>query len=403
MLRNRLILVAAIIAAGTFASFYGGNIPYVLFYLTLAVPCVSILYTFYVYLRVKVFQKIDRMVIVKGESLGYTFCVANEDFLSYQNLRIHFFTGLSTVAGAEQCMNYCLLPGDSVSMETQLCCHFRGVYQVGARSIEITDPFNLFKLSYPVRSRNSVTVLPRRVKLANLQILPFDEDAKNVLFRPRAKAEELDIEMRKYAPGDSRRLIHWKATARRGELMSRQYTENIKLGVMLCMDLRPTGLRDWMERAETEDGIIESSIAIVDYCLTHHMACAVYFSTENDLQKAPIQTESDFDAFYNLCGRLTFTAKDGSGTLIESSTEHETGAYRYIVVTHELDGALYSAAVRAIACGNDVTVILLRDSLTEEQENLWTYMREASIQLVLVPQSRDFVEVFEQSVTGGAL
>ena len=45
MLRNRLILAAAIIAAGTFASFYGGNIPYALFYLTLATPIISVLYT----------------------------------------------------------------------------------------------------------------------------------------------------------------------------------------------------------------------------------------------------------------------------------------------------------------------------------------------------------------------
>lgn len=403
MLRNRLILAAAIIAAAIFASFYGGNIPYALFYLTLAVPIVAVLYTLYVYLRVKVYQKIDSMVIVKGETSGYTFRVANEDFLSYQSLKINFFTGLSSIEGAEQCMNYCLLPGESVSMETLLRCHFRGMYQVGARSIEITDPFNLFKLTYPIRSYNSVTVLPRKVKLSNLNILPLDEDSKNVLFRPRAKAEELDIEMRKYAPGDSRRLIHWKATARRGELMSRQYTENMKLGVLLCMDLSPTGLHDWMARAETEDQVIESSIAIADYCLTHHTPCDVYFCGENGPQKISTRTASDFDAFYNLCGQLAFTAGSGVGILIENTMEHETGAYRYIVVTHGLDGDLYGAAVRATSRGNDVTVVLLCDTLTEEQQNIRAYMSEASIQVVQIPRDRDFADVFAQTVTGGAL
>ncbi len=403
MLRNRLILAAAIIAAGTFASFYGGNIPYALFYLTLAMPCISFLYTVYVYLRIKVYQKIDDSVIVKGESSGYTFRVANEDFLSYQNVRIHFYTGLSSVDGAQQRMNYCLLPGESVSMETRLRCHFRGVYHVGARSIEVTDLFNLFKLSYPIRSRNSVTVLPRKVKLARLNILPFDRDSKNVLFRPRTKEKELDIEMRKYAPGDSRRLIHWKATARRGELMSRQYTENLELGVMLCVDLRPTGLRDWLERAETEDRIIESSIAIAEYCVSHHTPCGVYFSEEGKLQKTQIETGQDFDVFYNRCGTLEFTSGDSADALIEASMEREAGTYRYIVVTHELDGALYRTAVRAIARGNDVTVVLMRDTLTKEQENVRSYMNEASIRLVQIPRSSDFVDVFERPEAGGVL
>ena len=99
MLRNRLILAAAILATGVFASFYGGNIPYTLFYLTLLLPVISFLYTVYVYLRVKVYQEIENMVLVKGESTGYTFRVANEDFLSYQNLRIRFFTGMSQPTG----------------------------------------------------------------------------------------------------------------------------------------------------------------------------------------------------------------------------------------------------------------------------------------------------------------
>ena len=403
MLRNRLILAAAILATGVFASFYGGNIPYTLFYLTLLLPVISFLYTVYVYLRVKVYQEIENMVLVKGESTGYTFRVANEDFLSYQNLQIHFFTGMSQVERAEQAMNYCLLPGESVSMETSLRCRFRGVYQVGARSMEITDPFNLFQLSYPIRSRNSVTVLPRKVQLSHLNILPLDEDSKNVLFRVRAKEEELDVEMRNYVPGDSKRLIHWKATARRGQLMSRQYTENMKLGVILCMDLSPTGLRDWMERAETEDKIIESTIAIAEYCLAHHIPCDAYFCHGKAVQKASARVRQDFDAFYTLCGSLTFTADQGSGALIEHSLTSGDGACRYVVVTHTLDGALYSGAMRAIAQGNDVTVVLMRDTLPKDQQEIYTYLTEASVRVVQIPCDRDFADVLERQIAGGAV
>lgn len=401
MLRNRLILAAAIVAAGVFASFYGGNIPYTLFWLTLSLPVVALLYTFYVYLRVKVYQKIDQMVIVKGEASGYTFRVANEDFIAYQDIKIHFFTGMSSVEGAEEDMSYCLLPGEDVSFETRLRCHYRGVYNVGARFIEITDLFNLFHLPYPIRSRNSVTVLPRRVHLDSLNILPMEEDAKNARYRPRAREEEPDIEMRKYAPGDSRRLIHWKATARRGELMSRRFTENTRQGVRLCMDLVPVQLRDWQERADTEDQIIEIGISIADYCLTHHIPCGAWYAEGKKPEKAPVMTDADFELFYGNCGKLAFDAQLEVGGLMEQAASLEAGTFRYVVITHVLEGGLYSAAVRACAGGNDVTVVLLRDTLTDKEREIRAYMAEASIPVVQIPRDQDFAEVFTKRQGGG--
>ena len=401
MLRNRLILLIAIIAAGTFASFYGGNIPYTLFWLTLAVPVIALLYTFYVYLRVKVYQQIDQMVIVKGETSGYTFRVANEDFVAYQDMKIHFFTGMSTVEGTQEDMSYCLLPGEDVSFETRLRCHYRGVYQVGARSIEITDPFNLFRLPYPIRSRNSVTVLPRRVHLDTLNILPEEEDAKNARYQPRAREEEPDIEMRKYAPGDSRRLIHWKATARRGELMSRRFTENTRQGVRLCMDLTPTRLKDWQERAETEDQIIEIGISIADYCLTHRIPCAAWYALEKKPEKAFCQTDAEFELFYGRCGKLAFDAQLEIGDLLGQASALEAGTFRYVVVTHALTGGLYSTAVRACAGGNDVTVVLLEDNLDDEERRIRAYMAEASIPVVQIPRDQEFAQAFARRQGGG--
>ncbi len=394
MLRNRLILAAAILATGVFASFYGGNIPYALFYLTLSIPVISFLYTFYVFVRVKVYQFIENVVVVKGQTTGYTLRVANEDFLSYQNLKIRFFMDMTTVEGTQQDMNYCLLPGESASIEAPLRCHYRGVYYAGARSIEVTDLFNLFHLTYPIRSRNTVTVLPRKVQLESLNILPEDDDSKNVLFRPGGAQDELDVEMRRYVPGDSRRLIHWKASARRGELLTRQYTEDLKLGIMVCVDLKPTGLRDMRERAELEDDIVESSLAIADYCLTHRTPCDLYYQSEV-LEKASARTHEGFEIYYQRCGTLEFKAKQNAGELLEQVLAREVGAYRYIIITHELTGALYTAAVHAASMSNQVTVIVMHGENDAEQQRVREFMREASVRVVEIPRGESFQDVFQ--------
>lgn len=397
MLRNRLILAAAILATGVFASFYGGNIPYALFYLTLSIPVISFLYTFYVFVRVKVYQFIENVVVVKGQATNYTLRVANEDFLSYQNLKIRFFMDMTSVEGTQQDMNYCLLPGESTSIEAPLRCHYRGIYYAGARSIEVTDLFNLFHLTYPIRSRNTVTVLPRKVQLDSLNILPEDEDSKNVLFRTGGAQDELDVEMRRYVPGDSRRLIHWKASARRGELLTRQYTEDMKLGLMLCVDLKPTGIRNMQERAALEDDIVESSLAIADYCLTHRISCDLYYQSE-ELEKATARTKEGFETYYQRCGSLEFKSEKDAGELLEHTLHREVGMYRYVVITHELSGSLYTAAVHAIARGNQVTVILIRGNMTEQEQRVQEYMREASVRVVQIRKDESFQDAFQRKL-----
>ena len=79
------------------------------------------------------------------------------------------------------------------------------------------------------------------------------------------------------------------------------------------------------------------------------------------------------------------------------------GAYRYLVITHTLDGDLYSASVKAAARGNEVAVVLMCDALTEEQQRIRTYMNEASIRVVQIQHDRDFADAFEQTGTGGAV
>jgi hypothetical protein len=338
--------------------------------------------------------------VVKGESTDYAFRLSNEDFISYQSLRVKFFSDTSRVDGTEEVMNYCLLPGENVSMDTQLHCFYRGVFSVGARSIEVTDLFGIFRLAYRVRSRGTITVLPRRVKLSALSILTTNEDSKDVLFHPRAKQEEPDIEMRPYLAGDSARMIHWKASARRGELMSRRFTENMRLGVMLCMDLSPTGIHDMLPRAEVEDKIIESAIAIGDYCLAQRIPCDIYYDDEG-LKKASAGTVADMEAFYNECGHLQFNSELDAGGLISNSMEREIGSYRYLVITHELTGELYSTASAAISRGNEVTVVLMRDTLSEHEQNIRAYMGEASIPVVQIEGDRDFKDVFEGNLREG--
>jgi uncharacterized protein (DUF58 family) len=221
---NRFICVAAIIGSSIFASYYGGNLSYALFYLTLLLPVISFLYTVYVYFRFKIYQTIDSFLVVKGDWTLYSFVIANEDFITFRNVKVNFLSDKSTIEATNQVTEYSLLPSESERLETRIKCNYRGEYEVGVDSIEVTDFLYLFKITYPIGTKLKVIVLPRVVPLELLGIAPPEEDVKNPQRFSNNAEEELDTEVRKYYPGDSRKRIHWKASARMHELISRKYS-----------------------------------------------------------------------------------------------------------------------------------------------------------------------------------
>lgn len=91
MFINRIIMLILIIASAIFASHYGGNVSYALFYMSLSVPVVSILYTFYVYIRFRIYQEIGQRLVVKGDFIPYSFTLANEDYITFRSIKVNFF------------------------------------------------------------------------------------------------------------------------------------------------------------------------------------------------------------------------------------------------------------------------------------------------------------------------
>lgn len=393
MLRNRLILAAAIIAAAVFASFYGGNIPYALFYLTLCAPIISFLYTVYVFIRFKLYQEISERTLVKGEATDFSFRLANEDFISYQKIQVQFFSGMSTIPNVSEDESYCLQPSEIHKVDARLTCNYRGSYAVGVKSIKIGDLFNLFHFRYPILTKLRVVVLPRIVHLERFEIIPLDADSKRAIFSINPRADELDIETRKYIRSDSLRQIHWKNTARRGELMSRKFGEELKLGVVLCMDLSPTGEKEELARAELEDRVIESTIAIADYCLRTNTPCTVRYFDGTELRQIVIHTRNDFEMLYADCGRLEFTADKSVGELVDPGLGSES-ASRFILVTHALSDSIYTSAAHAVSLGSTAAVILFADALDEHAQMIREYLAQSSVELLQVHGSDDFAQVF---------
>lgn len=393
MLPNRLIIIILIIITGTFASFYGGNISYAFFYLSLSIPIISLCYTFYVYIRLKMYQTIGKRTVVKGEVTEYEFQISNEDVVYYQNICVLFYQDKSRVLKLDPAKAYQLLPGETQSLSTSICCNYRGEYYVGAKSVTITDFLNLFSITYPVFTKMKVLVLPRIVKLKEINLISFNPDSKQH-FNNKNDEEEPDIEVRKYVSGDNKKRIHWKASARKNELFTRKNTSIPKMGVTVYMDLYPIKEEE-LTSIIVKDKIIESVLAIAEHCKNKHIPCEIYYE-QLGLQCIVIQNQLDFDLFYRQCVEMRFHAKLEIDEIIDTVQQKGLSKYRTnqnIIITHNIVDGLYKQAIQILSNSRECGILVINERLTMNENYLLKLILEAGVNIKLMSHHEEISDV----------
>lgn len=389
MRRNWIVLILIIIGAGVLVGNVGGSISYLLFYSSIIIPALSLFYLWVVYEKFCIYQEIGTKVLVKEEQVPYLFKLANEDILSYTKIQVDFMKDLSSVENMDSSIEYCLLPRDEVHRATSLRCHYRGVYHVGIDHVTVTDYLNLFHVTYQCKSKIEVLVLPRVIHINQLTVAPESKDIKTSKYLIQTRNEVPDIEVRKYQSGDALRMIHWKATARSGNLFTRKYTQEPKTEMVLLLDLRRNQLKE-VERIMIEDKILEAALAIADYFVRNHTSITVIFATPK-LQRITINHMDDFSGFYEICSHIRFQSEVSSEELLKYTMQHPMGHQYCILLTATMNEALCRSSYQYVNMDNDLNVIMVSDeNLTEQVKQL-----ESRVKFYQVGLQQEVREVLE--------
>lgn len=119
----------------------------------------------------------------------------------------------------------------------------RGDHVIGPLSIATGDPFGLVERERTCGDTSTLTVLPTVIALPAPMAGATGIEGADRAARHRSGLGVDDLIARRYVAGDEIRHLHWKATARRGELMVRQaeLLDDPKVTVLLDTDARSYG------------------------------------------------------------------------------------------------------------------------------------------------------------------
>jgi uncharacterized protein (DUF58 family) len=120
----------------------------------------------------------------------------------------------------------------------------RGLYEIGPLVVEHEDPFGMSRATLAIGTADRLVVVPAVVELPLGGPTLADGEGAAQLVQRRVTGNDDDLTTREYRSGDALRRVHWRASARRGELMVRQEEHRSHPDARLLLDTRLDGYPD---------------------------------------------------------------------------------------------------------------------------------------------------------------
>lgn len=225
---------------------------------------------------IQVYVFCEKPVAQKLEDIAYEVRIINSS-----PLPIPFASAVTTLpqAGGVRCakqrLALSLPPFGGYSVKTDVSFRYRGLYEIGVESVDVSDPFRIFRIRKNIHNYSSVRIYPRTLPLDT-----YEERAASDTPAPFTRAAATPdaaeaANIREYRMGDQLRSVHWKLSAKADDLMVRDFNTNDDRRTCLIIDLAaptprpqtadekqrsrfPFGI---FKRRRTDDGAEESGSA----------------------------------------------------------------------------------------------------------------------------------------------
>lgn len=168
----------------------------------------------------------------------------------------------------------------------------RGRAVVGPLRVIVSDPFGTARHIREFTSTTSVLVTPRIEELDAVSGAPAAGGRGDASFRSLAARGDDDVLPREHRPGDDMRRIHWRATARQGELMVRREELSWHSSLVVVLDDR-TSAHHGTGTASTFEWAVSAAASIAVHHLRRGWQVTIMGTSGRTLARATTSTTSD--------------------------------------------------------------------------------------------------------------
>ncbi|MHB8961424.1 MAG: DUF58 domain-containing protein [Candidatus Limnocylindrales bacterium] len=270
--RLQLLGLAIVIAVAAFSTGYA--FLFFLVYLGLLVGGGSYIITRLGLADLEAGYAVSQLTGHVGDRLRITYTVRNTGRLPKPWLEVHNPTSLPDG-----------LPGRALSLGgrgerswmVRIPLAQRGHFRIDPLQVRTGDPFGFFEASAGVGHGITLVVYPRIDALPFWRLPPASIEGVNASPERTLQTTPLATTVRPYAPGDSMNRIHWRTTARSGEIFVKEFELEQTTDVWLVLDL-DVGLEVGEGEHSTTEVAVRAAASIADKAIGENRAVGLTVS-----------------------------------------------------------------------------------------------------------------------------
>ncbi len=157
----------------------------------------------------------------------------------------------------------------------------RGEYNFGNINLFVTSPLKLVERKYIYPQQKTVKVYPSFIQMKRYQFLTVASSNDKGVKRVRKLGHSLEFEqIKEYVRGDDYRTINWLATARKGDLMVNNYTDE-RSQQIICMINKGRSMKMPFEGLSLLDYAINATLVFSNIALLKQDRAGLITFAEN--------------------------------------------------------------------------------------------------------------------------
>ncbi|MEG1718687.1 MAG: DUF58 domain-containing protein [Clostridia bacterium] len=277
MIKNRVIYGLLLLLDIAFLYFYGGLIPYTILYTLIILPIVS-----FILFRISLkFTEIDSFAsslrVVKNTPFKLTITVFNKGIVVAPFITVYLYNDNNILGNKAAPINISAYPFKTHKTTLSLSSPYRGKYGISIRMIKYYDFLGLF-FKRTLLPRKYITVLPTIVPIEALTT--FNGESFDTVTNNRFKTPDLsEVEgVRDYVNGDSLRFMHWKLSAKKDNLLIKEFALEQNTNITIILDIS-----NKISEIKEQDKLIEKAASLLNYCYKNDIKCSLKYYN-NSLQ-----------------------------------------------------------------------------------------------------------------------
>lgn len=311
MIKVNIKFVLLTIAAYIFAKVSGGNLPYSVFYSLFIMLIISIIYIYLSLQYIECSIKHSQSEYSVGDKDEVSLLISNRSFIPIpyvETINDTFFNLIKIYKGDA----FFLQLNSDKWIKKTVTFNKRGVYDFGVTQISVTDLFNVITSNKKINHKLGIKVYPKIYNIKLFQ-LSGSEKLENLL-NSDSKVEDLTLikDIREYRVGDSLKRVHWKISAKQGELYVKNYDYISGTQCNLFLNMEKVDFNDKDETLK-EEIMISFTASLLKKFVNLGLKSKIYI---NNSENKNFEVENSID-FSGVMEYFLFHNSNGEGDFID--------------------------------------------------------------------------------------